>query len=216
MFSFCILARSSGNHKYPTGTYGALQNELEDLVNTPAVSGYESQLTDKVRTSLKELHPLTDNLGDVIVTIGSGAPHRLIVTPIDEPGFVVSEITPDGYLRVQRLPQGGLPPIFNEMYSAQPVRIETTAGKWIDGVVAGLSVHLQPGRTNPPKATDLENLYVDIGATIAAEARKAGVDILDPIVFNRRLMDLDACGTGRRFHRRSFRCRRARGIAGPR
>ena len=126
----------------------------------------------------------------MIVTIGSGAPHRLIVTPIDEPGFVVSEITPDGYLRVQRLPQNGLPPIFNEMYSAQPVRLETAAGKWIDGVVAGLSVHLQPGRTNPPKATDIENIYVDIGATNAAEARKAGVDLLDPIVINRRLMNL--------------------------
>jgi putative aminopeptidase len=185
---FPVVAQS----QIPKGTYGALQNELEDLVETPAVSGYESQLTDKVRTSLRELHAVTDNLGDVIITIGSGAPHRLIVTPMDEPGFVVSEITPDGYLRVQRLPQGGLPPIFNEMYSAQPVRIETAGGKWIDGVVAGLSVHLQPGRTNPPKATDLENLYLDIGATSAAEVRKAGVDILNPIVINRRLMTLGA------------------------
>src|SRR5277367_1344889 len=174
------------------GSYGSLQNELEDLVETPGVSGYKNQLADKIRTSLKRLQPATDNLGDVIVTIGSGAPHRLVVTPLDEPGFVVSEITPDGYLRVQRLPQGGLPPIFNEMYSAQPVRIETAAGKWIDGVVAGLSVHLQPGRTNPPKATDLENIYVDIGATSAAEVRKAGVDILNPIVINRRLMNLAA------------------------
>src|SRR5271156_6646639 len=179
-----------GQSQIPKGTYGALQNELEDLVGTSAVSGYENQLADKIREQLRRLQPTTDNLGDVIVTIGSGAPHRLIVTPIDEPGFVVSEITPDGYLRVQRLPQGGLPPIFNEMYSAQPVRIETTGGKWIDGVVAGLSVHLQPGRTNPPKAADLENIYVDIGATSAAEVRKAGVDILNPIVINRRLMYL--------------------------
>src|SRR5271168_4807156 len=164
--------------------YGALPERLDEFVGTSAVSGYENQLADKIREQLRRLQPTTDNLGDVIVTIGSGAPHRLIVTPIDEPGFVVSEITPDGYLRVQRLPQGGLPPIFNEMYSAQPVRIETSAGKWIDGVVAGLSVHLQPGRTNPPKAADLENLYVDIGATSAAEVRKAGVDLLDPIVIN--------------------------------
>ena len=170
--------------------YGALPEQLDEFVGTPAVSGYENQLAEKIRATLKRLQPTTDNLGDVIITIGSGAPHRLLVAPIDEPGFVVSEITPDGYLRVQRLPQGGLPPIFNELYSAQPVRIETAAGKWIDGVVAGLSVHLQPGRTNPPKATDLENFYVDIGATSAAEVRKAGVDILNPIVINRRLMYL--------------------------
>jgi putative aminopeptidase len=179
-----------GQSQKPAGSYVALPERLDELVATPAVSGYENQLGDKIRTSLKGLHPVTDNLGDVVVTIGSSAPHRLIVTPIDEPGFVVSEITPDGYLRVQRLPQGGLPPIFNEMYSAQPVRIETAAGKWIDGVVAGLSVHLQPGRTNPPKAGDIENMYVDVGAISEAEVRKAGLDVLDPIVINRRLMNL--------------------------
>ena len=192
MFSLFLLQSfpAAGQSANPSSSYGGLPGQLEELVNTPAVSGYETQLAGKIRESLKALHPVIDNLGDVIVTIGSGAPHRLIVTPIDEPGFVVSEITPDGYLRVQRLPQNGLPPIFNEMYSAQPVRLETAAGKWIDGVVAGLSVHLQPGRTNPPKATDIENIYVDIGATNAAEARKAGVDLLDPIVINRRLMNL--------------------------
>jgi putative aminopeptidase len=171
-------------------SYGGLAYQLEELVNTPAVSGYENQLADKIRASVKDFHPVTDNLGDVIITIGSGAPHRLILAPIDEPGFVVSDITPDGYLRVQRLPQGGLPPIFSEMYSAQPVRIETATGKWIDGVVAGLSVHLQPSRTNPPKASDLENIYVDIGASSEVEVRKAGLDLLDPIVINRRLMNL--------------------------
>ena len=217
MFSLFLLQSfpAAGQSANPSSSYGGLPGQLEELVNTPAVSGYETQLAGKIRESLKALHPVTDNLGDVIVTIGSGAPHRLIVTPIDEPGFVVSEITPDGYLRVQRLPQNGLPPIFNEMYSAQPVRLETASGKWIDGVVAGLSVHLQPGRTNPPKATDIENIYVDIGATNAAEARKAGVDLLDPIVINRRLMNLGVHGTRRRFGRRSFRRSCARGITQP-
>src|SRR5580704_545102 len=168
-----LLAQAQAGH-------GNLLDELKWFVENPAPPGYEGAVADGIRSETAKLHPTTDNLGDVIVTIGSGAPHRLIVTPIDEPGFVVSQITPDGYLRLQRLPQGGLPPIFNELYSAQPVRIETAAGKWMDGVVAGLSVHLQPGRTNPPKATDLENIYVDIGATSAAEVRKAGVDVLNP------------------------------------
>jgi putative aminopeptidase FrvX len=169
---------------------GSLEDDLKDFVATPAISGYESQLADKIRAKIASLHPTVDNLGNVIVTIGNGSPHRLIVTPIDEPGFVTSGITDDGYLRVQRLPQNGLPPIFNELYGAQPVKVETTSGKWIDGVVAGLSVHLQPGRQNPPRLTDLENIYVDIGATSAAEARKAGVDNLSPIALNRRLFDL--------------------------
>jgi len=163
---------------------------LDHLVETPAVSGHEIQLAEKIRAVLKNFHPAADNLGDVLITIGSGAPHRLLVVPLDEPGFVVSGITPDGYLRVQRLPQRGLPPIFNELYAAQPVQIETTACKWINGVVAGLSVHLQGARANPPSATEIENMYVDIGASSAAEVRKAGVDVLNPIVINKRLMRL--------------------------
>jgi putative aminopeptidase len=193
LFSMCLPLSSAtaAQSKIPSIAHTARPIELDQLVEMPAVSGYENQLADRIHAKLKDLHPVKDNLGDVIVTIGSGAPHRLIVTPIDEPGFVVSEITSDGYLRVQRLPQGGgLPPIYNEMYSAQPVKIGTASGKWVDGVVAGLSVHLQGGRTDPPKATDIENFYVDIGAASAEEVRKAGVDLLDPIAINRRLMKL--------------------------
>jgi putative aminopeptidase FrvX len=183
----CVNAqtdKSSAVQGHPVGN-------LRGFVETPGVSGYENQLADKIRAELKGLNPATDSIGDVTVTLGNGAPHRLIVAPMDEPGFVVSDITEDGYLRVQRLPQFILPPIFNELYSAQPVKVRTASGKWIDGVVAGLSVHLQPGRTDAPKSGDIENIYVDIGATSAAEARKAGVDNLSPIVINKRLMELD-------------------------
>jgi putative aminopeptidase len=167
-----------------------LQGDVRQFVATPAIPGYENELVRILQSKLAAFHPAADNIGDLTVTIGSGAPRRLIVAPIDEPGFVVSEIAPDGYLRVQRLPQFGLPPIFNALYSAQPVKVRTSGGKWIDGVVAGLSVHLQPGHTSPPKSDDLENLYVDIGATSAAEVRRAGVDLLSPIVVNRQLGDL--------------------------
>ena len=159
--------------------------DMAQFVATPAIPGYESDLVKILHSKLAALHPAQDNLGNVSVTIGNGAPHRLIVTPIDEPGYVVSEIIADGYLRLQRLPQFVLPPVFNELYSAQPVRVGTASGKWIDGVVAGLSVHLQPGHTSPPKSDDIENMYVDIGATSAAEVRKAGVDLLSPVVVTR-------------------------------
>jgi len=71
----------------------------------PAVSGYEQPLIEELRAELRPLSPKTDNVGNLWVTFGSGSPQRLLVTPVDEPGYVVSEITPDGYLRVQRLPQ---------------------------------------------------------------------------------------------------------------
>jgi putative aminopeptidase FrvX len=169
---------------------GSLSEDLREFVGTPAVAGYEGELVEKIRTKLAAFHPTVDNLGDITITLGSGSPRRLVVAPIDEPGYVVSEITGDGYLRLQRLPQGGLPVIFNALYNAQPVKVRTTSGKWIDGVTAGLSVHLQGERANAPKPSEIENLYVDIGATSAAEARHAGVDILSPVVIERQLRSL--------------------------
>jgi putative aminopeptidase FrvX len=174
----------------PATLHAGLKENLNTLVATPGISGYENELAEKIRAELSAFHPKTDNLGNLIVTIGSGSPNRLIVTPIDEPGFVVSGITDDGYLRVQRLPQSGLPPIFNELYSAQPVKIRNANGKWIDGVVAGLSVHLQGARADTPKSSDLENMYIDIGATSTAEVRKAGVAVLNPIAINRQSIQL--------------------------
>ncbi|MGB0034096.1 MAG: M20/M25/M40 family metallo-hydrolase [Candidatus Acidiferrales bacterium] len=171
----------------PAEVPGALDENLRKFVSIPAISGYEKDLGKQIQSKLASFHPAVDNIGNITVTIGSGAPHRLIVTPLDEPGFVVSQILPDGYLHVQRLPQFVLPAIFNELYSAQPVKVRTSSGKWIDGVVAGLSVHLQPGHTSPPKSSDLEEMYVDIGANSAEEARKAGVDNLSPIVITRQV-----------------------------
>lgn len=166
-------------------------NDLDDFLRTPAISGYESQLAATIRAKNVGRHPVTDNLGDVMVTIGSGSPRRLIVTPIDEAGFVVSQITDDGYLRLQRLPQSGLPPVFNALYSAQPVKVGTKDGQWINGVVAGISVHLHRTGETVADSSNIENMYVDIGATSAAEVRKAGVDLLSPVALNNHLRELD-------------------------
>jgi putative aminopeptidase len=148
---------------------------------TPAVSGYEQHFASEIRSSIKSFTPQTDNLGNVYVTLGSGAPHRLIVAPIDQPGYVVSEITSDGYLRVQRLPQRAPNAVFDLLHAAQPVWIMTRDAKRIPGVFTGLSVHLQPGRQNAPTMAHPDEMYVDIGASSAAEVRAAGVDLLDPI-----------------------------------
>ncbi len=92
LLSLCILIA-------PGSKGQTRQADLNTLVSIPAVSGYEQELAGRIREDLKALSPKTDNLGNVYVTLGSGAPHRLLVAPMDEPGYVVSAITPDGYLR---------------------------------------------------------------------------------------------------------------------
>jgi putative aminopeptidase FrvX len=169
---------------------GSLLEDMQQFVQTPAIPGYEQQLSQVIAQRLAAYSPKLDGSGNVIVTVGSGSPNRLLVAPIDEPGYVISDITAQGYLRLQRLPQFGALPLFNELYSAQPVRIHTAQGKWMDGVIAGPSVHLQPGRQQPPDLNDIENMYVDIGATTSAQARSAGADVLSPLAINRRLYQM--------------------------
>ena len=160
---------------------------LEKLYEIPAVSGYEQLLSSEIRNRLKGLSPKIDNLGNVYATIGSGAPHRLIVTPMDEPGYIVSGITPDGFLRLQRLPQAPPNSVFDLLHAAQPAWVITRNGKEVPGVFAGLSIHLQPLRLNAPKMSHPDEMYVDIGATNEEEVRAAGVDLLDAVAPSRSL-----------------------------
>ena len=147
-----------------------------------AISGYEQGLSKELARELREFSPKTDNVGNVWVEFGSGEPHRLIATGMDQPGYVVSAITSDGYLRVQRLPQGAPNAVFDALNFAQPVWVLTRSGKMVNGVFAGLSVHLQPGRVNGPKMNHPDEMYVDLGAKSAEDVRAAGVDVLDPIL----------------------------------
>jgi len=183
---FAIAAQSSQS---------TLTSDLRDLVQNPAIPGYEQDLAAMIVARINAIasqhaakpafSAKTDSLSDVVVTMGSGAPHRLLVAPMDEPGYVVSRITDDGYLQLQRLPQLGNLPLFNELYAAQPVLVRTKQGKWISGVIAGLSVHLMPQRQHPPSMADLDNMYVDVGAANANQVRSSGVDLLSPMVVER-------------------------------
>lgn len=181
-----LLAMGAPAQKIP----GSFDQDLRDFVETPAVPGYEQELAGKIAARLAALNPKTDEMANVVVTIGSGSPHRMIVASMDEPGYVVSGITTDGYLRLQRLPQTGTLPLFNELYSAQPVKVGAGQGKWISGAVAGVSIHLQPQVQHPPSPADLDNMYVDIGAATEQQARSAGVTQLSPLAIERKLYQM--------------------------
>jgi putative aminopeptidase FrvX len=174
---------------------------LGGLVAAPGVPGYENvkgAVGDVIRQRIAALKPApamsTDSMGNILVRFeGTGAgPHRLLVAPIDEPGYVVSGITADGFLRVQRLPQQSPQALFDALHFAQPVSILSREGKAVPGVIAGISVHLQPARRDGPKMDHPDDIYVDIGASSEAEVHQAGVDVLDPLFVDRRLFNLSS------------------------
>jgi putative aminopeptidase len=163
---------------------------VSDWSSFPAAPGYEAPLMDNLKSRFKDFSPTIDNVGNLIVTVGAGEPHRLIATAVDHPGYVVSGITPDGFLRVQRLPQAAPNPVFDSLHFAQPALIVTREKKSVNGVFAGLSVHLQPGRQDAPKMNHPDEMYLDIGATSTEEVRAAGVDVLDQVALNEQPTDL--------------------------
>ncbi|SEC44855.1 M20/M25/M40 family metallo-hydrolase [Terriglobus roseus] len=185
-FVSLLIALAGINHA--VAQVRSTTDDLTWLTNTAAVSGYESALSARIADVLKDMRPQRDAMGNVSVTFGSGSPHRLIAAPIDEPGYVVSHIEPDGYLRVQRLPQAGMPPHYNEMQNAQQMLVTTSNGTSLPVVVAALSIHLTPGRANVPDPDDIDNMYVDIGAKSSADVLRSGVEVLSPLAADRTVM----------------------------
>jgi putative aminopeptidase len=142
-----------------------------------AVSGYERAMTD----SLLVLVPGSslDRAGNVVLTLGSGEPRTLIACPIDEPGFVVGGIRPDGYLTLRRSgPNPG--PLADQQFEGQRVTVFGRKGP-VPGVVGVRSTHLTRGRTTNDVPFTFDDAFVDIGADSAADAARLGIEVLSPV-----------------------------------
>ena len=75
-------------------------------------------------------HPKTDAMGNLVLEVGHGSPSMLFIAHMDEIGYYVTDITPDGYLRVE--PAGGFWP---GTFQGRLVLIHTDKGD-VPGVVA--------------------------------------------------------------------------------
>jgi len=150
-----------------------------------AVTGYEQSMTD----SLLALLPgsTRDRTGNVTLTLGRGAPKRLVYCALDEVGYVVGNITDDGYVLLRRVGGGArLYPLFDQQLEGQRVTLFGRRGA-VPGVVAVRSTHLtrgRPTRDEPPFTVD--NAYVDVGAGSRDEVFALGVSILTPVSLTKR------------------------------
>jgi len=149
-----------------------------------AVTGYEQAMTD----SLLALLPgsTRDRIGNVMLTLGRGTPKRLISCSLDEVGYVVGNITDDGYLLLRRVGLSRTNPLFDQQLEGHRVTLFGRRGA-VPGVVAVRSTHLTRGRPSPndPPFT-VDNAYVDVGAASRDEVLALGVDVLTPMSLTKR------------------------------
>ena len=162
-----------------------LDDEVQAFLQVIAVSGRESAAADFIASRLAGLPATRDVLGNVALTVGAGEPRRLVACALGEPGFVVSGIREDGYLRV--VPAGGgAGALWTQSFEGNTVVIGGSRG-WRAGAVALPSVHLQqedgPGRERP---FSVEDLYIDVGAENTAEVAELGIRLMDPVALIRR------------------------------
>ncbi|MFW6125256.1 MAG: M42 family metallopeptidase [Pirellulales bacterium] len=161
--------------------FDALHKELAELTAVDAPVGFEEPMLRLVRDRLA---PLVDsvevdvrgNVYGIKESNAPAAPRVLVLAHVDEIGFLVTGITPQGFLRFTKL--GGPT---DHVLPGQPVRV-LAAGTKRDGTIGARPAHVLSGeearRVPPP-----DRLYIDVGATSADEVAHWGIEPGTPVVY---------------------------------
>lgn len=148
---------------------------LQELIRVPGIPGHE----ERVRALIAERLPAgvateTDNMGNLVATLGSGERGLMFVAHMDEIGFVVSQVRDDGFLKLRTL--GG---IDARTVFGRALRVVTETGE-VPGIVSVKPPHLMKERAKETREVpDVTDFLVDIGASSRAEAEEMGVRPLD-------------------------------------
>ncbi|MGA0132982.1 MAG: M42 family metallopeptidase [Opitutales bacterium] len=147
---------------------------LEAYTQAHGVSGHEDAVRAIfVRETAGRAH-VCDGLGGVTASPpreGRG-PRVVLTAHMDEIGFLVQSVTPDGFLRL--VPVGGWP---DGVLAAQRLRVLSRAtGREHVGVVAALPPH-QGGA----QASSVERMFVDVGARSSDSVHALGIRPGDPV-----------------------------------
>jgi putative aminopeptidase FrvX len=164
------------------GTLHDMLKLLEELIGVHGIPGHEADVRKAIEKKLpkgKGVRKTVDSMGNLVVSIGKGPAQCVFAAHMDELGMVVSDIQPDGFLRVRSL--GGIDP---RVMPGRVLRVKTSKGE-VRGVVGVKPPHLMTDRSEMQQVVPFEKLYVDIGADSDQEARKLGVDVLDPVTFDK-------------------------------
>lgn len=121
-----------------------------------------------------------DGFGNLVRRVGSGRPRTVIACAMDIPGFVVSQITDAGYVRLHRTGGGGHP-LWDQFHEAQQVRVLTARGE-VTGVVGIANGHFARQHRADTAIVTVDALWVDLGVETRAQAEALGVALLDPVV----------------------------------
>jgi len=179
----CVAAAAAGA--------ADVRSVTKELFAVPSTTGNEQELAARIRGLLpKNVAVEEDGLGTLAVRLSSPAGPVLVLAALDGYGHMVSGITPDGYLTVDRpvAPPHGR---FDAYLLGQPVIISTAKGP-VQGVVSQPALHLlTPERRKAlVDGFSLETAFIDIAVRSDKEARAKGIEILDAVTYPAVLTEL--------------------------
>jgi putative aminopeptidase FrvX len=149
---------------------------LKELTEAHSVPGHEDEVRAIFVNELEECGELsTDRNGSVFCETGDG-PRVAIAGHMDEVGFMVQNITPDGF--IQFIALGGW---WEHSLLSQRVEVRTRSGEKLLGVVCSKPPHFLP-EAQRRQVMSLDQLFIDVGATSRKEAEEEfGISLGDPI-----------------------------------
>jgi putative aminopeptidase FrvX len=154
---------------------------IKELVRIHGISGYETPVRKAIEGKIPQrIEKKVDGMGNLIAAVGSGPDEILFVAHMDELGLVVADIREDGFLKIKSL--GGIDP---RVMPGRVLRVLTKKGE-VKGVVGLKPPHLMADdRKEMKEVIPFEELYLDVGADSAKEATDLGIEVLDPITFDK-------------------------------
>ncbi len=153
---------------------------LKEITEANGVSGYEE---DVRKLMAREFESCTDSIeydkiGSIMGTLEgtTDTPRVLVAGHMDEIGFMVKEVTKEGYIKFLAL--GGW---WGHVALGQRMRVLTSKGSFI-GVVGSTPPHmLEPKQRE--KVVEVKDMFIDIGVQEKFDVqKKLGVKPGDPIV----------------------------------
>lgn len=151
---------------------------LKQLTMLNGIPGNERQVRLFFEEQVKEYGEIThDQLGSAIVEkVGNPEGPRIMVAGhMDEIGFIVTEITKDGYIKF--IPNGGW---WGHVVLSQQFTITTRQKGEVHAVVGSKPPHIL-GAEERNKVVDLKDMYLDLGVANKEEALALGVQVGDMV-----------------------------------
>jgi putative aminopeptidase FrvX len=171
-----------------------MEELLKRLVGAPSISGFEQNVRDVMH---KELRPhvdgvFVDKVGNLIARKGKGNPKVMLVSHMDEIGFIVKGISKEGFIHFDTV--GGWD---ERIIPAQKVKIYGSKGPVV-GVIGTKPPHVME-KEELKLTPKIKDMFIDVGAKKNKEVEKAGISVGDFITNYRefdRLLGTRVTGYG--------------------